>query len=695
MNFSRLKSRVFSACNKSVLLNTKRIVAVILSVAVILPIVACSRTPDEPGRTSQPVEDAPGQAEDAPMQAPQPGEEVSGQIVTRGQWVSLLTSVMGNNLQFDSETVVFFTDVSSDDLYYNSIQIAAAYNWIDTDQDTFNSTGEVTRAFVATTAAKALGLTGEPVSDFSDINEQQDSDYIRLAVDSEILSSENGIFNPDGFVSPEECQEILNRIRALTDLTIDPNHVDIMTLADGVVDLQHAADDITFNDSRAMTVFVTEEIAAGLDIGSVYILPPSTGSLDGVARKVLSISQNGDTYTIANEVPTIEEVVSEIDVQVRSYADLSGIVWDDSIAVESFELGTQVLSAGQDGYRIESLSFQAEPLASTSMTATLYLGDGVSATITINSLSYECHIQSFIGFPMEAMVQIDVSHTVTIDAAGQIKNSMDLFKLPLPIKPGISLEVTASLGVDGSFSLSITNDISSQIVFNSGRFGFGSSARVSNIQSTWDAEPEAKVNMEAGATFNIALNIFTLTFIEGSAFLGFEARASAFSYCTDIAVYAICYLKFVVLPKFEDELDLSHRIDIWTRRNSPLSERWHYESGELVEYCTLGAGEILALWESLGGGVWIDDIGYHFTFSIDARGEFAGKPIVTVEHSAWANTPVAVVTDMVILNNSTYRVYAVEEHDGVSYDLVFDLDVSNLSDGMILIDDLPRYFQGG
>lgn len=678
--------------SEKIFLDIKRIVAVILSIAVILPIVACGRTPE----ASQPSEDAPGQAEGTPGQTPRPGEDTEDQTVTRGQWVDMLTSAMGSNLRLDNDTVIFFTDVSPGDPFYNSIQTAAAYNWIDTGQDTFDPNDEVTRAFIAVSTVKALGLIGEPVSELTDVNEHRDNDYIRLAVDSGILSPEGGIFDPDGAVSLDECREILDMVRAITDLTIDPNHVDIMTLADGVVDLQYAANAITFNDPGAMSITVTEEIAALLDIGSVYILPPSAGSSDGAARKVTGIRQRGNRYVITNEVPAIEEVVSEIDIQVESYADFSRIIWGDSVSVESFDVGTQLLSAGQGGFTVEPLGFQAQPLTSTDMSVKLNLGGGSSATITINHLSYICRILYSFGAPIETTVHIDVSYTMTIDAVRKFEKSKELFSLPLILKPGISLTFKAELGIDGSVSMSISHDISAQVDFSSGSSRVGPSARIRNIESTWkDAQPELSVNLELGASLSIALDIFTITFIEGKIFLGCEAIASAFDECVDVAIYPICYLQLAVLPKFEDVLDLSHKIEVWTRRHSPGMLRWHYEQGNRVPFCTLGTQAMFALWRSLGGGVWTDDAGYRFTFSFETEGELFGKPKITVEHSAWTNTPVAFVDDMAILSDSSYRVYAFEEHDGTKFNLIFDIDISNLSDGIILIDDIPRYFNRG
>jgi len=674
--------------DEKVIIIFKRIIPIILSIAIILPIVACSGVSDNPDKASQPGMGEQGQ----PLQ---PGDDTLTQTVTRGQWIDMLTSAMRNTLQFDSETEAFFTDVSPDNPYYKSIQIAAAYCWIDTEQETFNPNEDVTRAFVAVSTAKALGLLGEPVSELTDIHEQKDSEYIRLAVDSGILVSDNNIFNPNGAVLLGECREIINKVKILADFTVDPHHTNIMKTADEVITLQHATDLIAFNDSDAMNITVSEEIAAGLDIGTIYILPPSTEFPDGVARKVKNITRDGDNYIIVNELPAIEEVLSEIDVQAEAYVDFSNVIWDSMVTVESLNIGTQSQPTKQDSIGLESLSAQAQPLSSTGMSVTLDLGGGVRATLDIHSLFYMCKVRYSFGFPVESMVHIEESHTINITAAGPIKQEMDLFKIPIPILSGLSLEVVATLSVDGSFSLSIKNDMSSQINLSSGLFGFKPSARVSNIESTWETTPEFSVNCETGVTLKIGLNIFSLTLVEGSAFLGFEATATSFNFCTDIALYVICYLNFALLPEYEKVLDISHKIDIWTRLNSPRSQRWHYEWGELVEYCDPGSEKLLELWGLLGGGVWTDDTGYSFTFSIEATGTYAGQPKLIAGHSSWANSPFAIVTDMVILNSSTYRIYAFEEQNGRKFDLVFDIDISDFSDGVILIDGTPRYFQSG
>jgi hypothetical protein len=675
-----------------------RVIAVILSIAIILPIIACGSVSDNSEQSPRPGEGTSGQAEDLHEQDTSeqdltPDEEPPSQIVSRGQWLEMLTSATDSNLLHDRENVVFFTDVSSGDPFYDAIQIAAAYEWIDTDPETFEPNDEITRAFVAVSTAKALGLRGEPVSELSDIHEHRESDYIRLAVDNEIFSPKNGVFNPDGAVLLDECREILSRVRAAATLTIDPNHVDIMTLVDGVIDLQSAVGAITINDSAAMSVTVTEEIAAGLDIGTVYIIPPSAAFPDGVARKVLSINQNGDSYTINNEVPAIEEVISEIDVQVESYADLSGIVWDDNVTVKSFDVGTQSLSAGQDGFAVQSLGYQAQPVVSSTTSATLKFGSGVTATIAIDNLSYKCRIRQCAGIPLETLVQINASYTVTLDAAAaKIEETLDLFKLKIPLKFGISLELAASLGIDGSISISISNESSIQVDYSSGTLGFGPSARVRTIESNWDTEPKSTANFESGFSLSLSLSVFSIPLIKGSATLGIGVTASLFSDCNDIWIYVKCYLKFALFPKLEDVLELTHKIEIWDKKNSPISERWHYEEGVRVDYCTHNADKIIELWESLGGGTWLSENGRRLIFTIDTEGEFAGRPRATGGHDTWSYIPFCIVKDMAIISEYSYRLYSIEELRGVWQDFVVTIDISELSEGTILFGEV-HYFK--
>jgi hypothetical protein len=648
---------------------------------MILSLAACNRNKDDP--SPSPPDDDPGEAEAV--------------IITRGQWVQMLAGAMGSSIPDDAD--IFFTDVSSGNAIYNSVQTAASYNWIDTDADTFNPDANATRAFVAVTTAKALGFVGEPVSMLSDIAGQKDAEYIRHAVDAELLSGTDGSFNPSGTVTMAECEGIAGKVRSQANITIDPNHIDTVTYNEGVVDLSQAAGAVTFNDPGAMTVTMTGDAATDLTVGSVYLLPPSKEFPYGVARKVRSISQSGNTYTIVNEEPTIEEIVSEIDIQGVYTPDFSKIIWEPGVTAEVIPGDAEGLSAQSDGFSVQPLGIQAQPLVSVSEHYKINFGNGLSATLSIHDLRGTVKVQKFLGIPLSATVKLDAKHTLSMDF-NLIKVETRFAKFPIPLTPGISLMVGMSLGVNGDISFSLVNEMTSEMWFNSGLFGLGMSARTNVIENRWDFNVTA--NVEAGVYFAASLNFWGLDLIEGTLFLGVGVWATMPNYCMDVRVYLACYLKFALLPQFKDLFEVYIRIDIWNHTNSPFVFDRHYENGVAVEECTRTGGVssadlIAALWEMLGGdGGWRSHTRGDVMFGFSDYFSEDGDAVVIYPPGplSYEGNDYSIVTDIIPLGDFRYRLelrsawgyMGVDDFIYPEYSRVIDL--SNFASGIILFGDI-------
>ena len=591
----------------------KSILALVLVLTMITSIIACAKTPEAPEVIQTP--------------SPTPSE-VTDANITRGQWIDALARSVANDVFLEDETEAFFSDIDDSTPLFNSVQTAVVYNWIDTDSETFSPNSYATRSFVAATTAKALGLVGEPDVELTDIAGEDDSVFIRLAVDSGILSSSNGIFNPSGTVTVSESNSIIQKVSAATGFDFDPNHEDVLVLEDNVVALQIANVPIVFEDPNAMTVSIPADVGTTLEVGTVYILPPSSEFPNGLARKVRSIERVEDRYIIENEIPAVDEVITELDIQGEYEPDLANVVWASGVT-GVFE---NDVSMRNNEPMIQSLSFQAEPrntnINDSSIVSWTFEHElGFAATLDIHTLRGYAFAQMFLGIPLSARVYIEEAHTFTFYVEAEFSGEIPIAKIPFPIKPGLSINVLVSVGIDGTVKFMVENSVHSETWFSTGFLGTGNSSRTNIIENSWDFNVTASAGIEVGLIFGVTLNLFGLDLLKGAVFIGVLATAEVNQFCADINLYFICYLNLVLLPKDDennnfllDLLSFTYRIDVFTPANTPLRYNWHIENGVRVEFCTRGGEDdvstnvtpdeptdIYELWALLWGYNWIND----------------------------------------------------------------------------------------
>jgi phage terminase large subunit-like protein len=488
---------------------------------------------------------------------------VTDETITRAQWIQRLTDTMGYNKENNADA--YFMDIQAGHATYNSVQIAVAYNLV-APADRFNPDSLATREFVTTTATNAIGFLETPDSSF-------------------FFDSPDGGFDPNEYVTVTESEELLRKIRDIVSITIDPNHVDTVTYHAGVIDLLHAADTVTFNDPAAMTVIITGDNAIGLTVGTVYILPPSREYPYGLARKVRSIRQEGDTYIIENEEPAIEEVFSEIDVQGVYYPDYDNAVWMDGVTDGSLYSSNTPSSE----FSVQALSNVAQSLSSSDIVRTFRIGDDVEATLTIHELKATAYVRSFLFIPISAGVRVEASYSLSLSV--QLDNLAEEFKIgeiPIPLGPtGISVRVRVSLSLNGDLTFTLVNSMQAEIWLNILNTGTATNGKINNHDLNFDIT----ASVEAGPVLGVSLNILGIDLAEISAFIGIGAKATITSgACIDLTIYMPFYIRPALLPQLRDIIDLSFKIDIWTADNSLVRFPLHIENGEIVDLCTRMGG---------------------------------------------------------------------------------------------------------
>ncbi len=228
--------------------------------------------------------------------------ENSGSI-TRGQWVTLL----GQTFQMNTyeNTTPYYTDVDSDDEIFPYVQ--ACYEWGILSQGTneFKPDSTATKGFVVSTAVLATGI------DYTGYSDNANEAILKCASESGIYSGDTSGNALTSGVSTEDVSIVLENAKKA--YLVDTQEVrENIEYVESVID----------GKSEKMTVStdgnscnVTSEFGEKLEIGSVFIQPPTTEYPAGKAVKVTSIIKNTDgTYNVNTSQPTFDEVAKNVDI---------------------------------------------------------------------------------------------------------------------------------------------------------------------------------------------------------------------------------------------------------------------------------------------------------------------------------------------------------------------------------------------
>ncbi|MDR0220970.1 MAG: hypothetical protein LBI54_06165, partial [Lachnospiraceae bacterium] len=480
------------------------------------------------------------------------GETSYGEYaVTRSQWVQSLAAALDCGAPNSAEP--FFTDVAAENNAFACVQAAVAYRWLDPGAREFQPNEPATRAFVAATAARAVGLVGTPEADLKDISGQPDPDGIRLAVDSGIFDCPDGLFDPDGTLTLNECLAVLDKVKALTTIAINPNHEDVLTLKKDVVDLRHLRGAVTYRDSAAFSLTVASDEAAALAVGSVYVLPPSARYPYGVARKVAGIAPDGDTYIIENSIPSLDEVIGEIDVQGVYYPDYdniktaAGVTWTlipDGGAAPAMAAGT---------YRAQPLSATEETLSSGTLALEVKVEEGDIAVVGAVSLQLGATVyikKGLLGGINELAVTVTENHEAALSVKVSREVDIPLAVIPIPVGPtGIAVMIDVSLNASGEVVISLVNTAAAEYGVRLANLRPSVFARCDMSFGDVETEASVKVGLKPAAD----LEILGLELGEVSIFIGagLTAATAPSVVCTDLSLYGALEVEAQLLPQLE------------------------------------------------------------------------------------------------------------------------------------------------
>lgn len=552
---------------------------------------------------------------------------------TRGEWIKLLSNTFGfaDNSSL-SDVNYEFADTLSDNEYGYLAEVANVYGIIpecdaegfeDPDQDVplFESSKKVTREYAAYTIVQALGFEiDENVTlNASDASTTKYELVDAMAVHQQLISLQNGKFNPKSLLDRTTGAKMLNKAQAILDSEeIDTDEtVSEVTYQSGVTDvtdLDSQEIDIEENNDNIRISLPIDESTKKLQVGDIFVVPSNDTFVNDTAYKIEEIESSSDSELILLcSMPEIEEVVSNI--EYSGAVNPTKLIFEpsDGVIVED---EPAVYNRARIG-----INETFNPKAEVALSVDKSVGDlELSGKVNITIPEIKCKIKADIGwrgidfeqFLLSIKEQVkltgELSYTLAesgyelTNGAGNTRwesGNVELGRIPIEIGAGISFDIVFfwQLDAKGTVSISYTIEATQGIQLVN-----GSLRAIKDFKQNLDSL-SLKGSFETGVGIALVVDAFNLMDLVGVDFaLGLGASISftphilSNLYCGDAKLYlygTATLSEDTALGKFLKET--KHMNLEWTlydENNSPLKKELHVENCEIVDKCTYGAGSI-------------------------------------------------------------------------------------------------------
>ena len=572
------------------------------------------------------------------------GSSNNSSTYTRGEWVELLGEKLEFDMSIDKGSIDYVYADTEQSKYGIAIEIAEAYGILpiptsdgfeDSEQDIpyFYPDELATREFVAYTVAEAMGFSGEySLDECTDLNDTLYPNQVSVVVEQGFMGLTATKFNPKAPIKSNDKDTIFNKIDEFNDsLKVDTSepHENVEFVSgvkkdelSGIVDYS-----TVLNDDNTITVIVPKtEATSAIKADDIIILPPNKDHIAGIALKVSTIADNGNTITITATEPDISEVVSNIDYAGVAHGDAANFEPSEDVTVEynptgsiedededyplNIKAGGSVSVPGKLKFTLASKKLSENVKASGSVSieipditakvnASIGLFSGVDINELVLSIKEKIKFSGEISYTLaESGYEITNSNGNTRWEAGQV----ELGRLPVPLgSTGLSIDIVFfyTVNAKGTASISYTMVATQGIQVINGSF-----RTIKDFTQSLDAI-SLQGSFRAGLGIGVVLDAFELMDLIGvDAHAGLGVNASftvhAIStgalYCGDGTVYLYGTLELdpeTAFGKFiKTVLHASWSWDFFTEKNSPLKLKLHIENGHKVPACTYGVGGI-------------------------------------------------------------------------------------------------------
>ncbi|WP_286154824.1 carboxypeptidase regulatory-like domain-containing protein [Thomasclavelia cocleata] len=515
------------------------------------------------------------------------GEVVDEGEVTREQWITKLV----DNLQLTSE----FEHYSFDDFDKandaSKIETAIQHGIIDlkAGEDNmilFSPNDYATREFVAYTTAKALGFV-----DNGNKLECKDKDILNYPYE-DYLSVHNGMFKliddyfkPTQYVSLKEIEVVIAKIKEIT------NSTSIGTGENNKIEYQNNVKEFTTSyelDKENNRIITSDSDLAMLKVGDIALLNNSANINDSTAIKVESISNQNAQYMITYTAPSLDEVISDMQVEGKADNQNATFIPAENVTVD----GDIPISRGS----IEGeIPFNGKMSLNTEIKLSDNRSVKVKAEINLKEIQYKFDINAswnrgiqFNQVYLAVLLENTLSFSYNRKYNDYKESIKKLGEINCPMGYGFSssAELFLVMGIEGKAKLVLGTDVKSGFQYKNGNFR--TIASVDNQIHSIELEAKEKIGIKP--QFGVKWHKIDAARFSGEGGLCVDGKlsnisANPFQFCFDANMYAYSSLEAKVGPDF---FNLTFSKDIYTSSNSPYKRKAHFEEIGKVDKCTRG-----------------------------------------------------------------------------------------------------------
>lgn len=365
--------------------------------------------------------------------------------ISRQEWIGMLGEHTGA-IDYSGD-IAYFDDVDESNEYYNFIQSAVEWEYIEA-KGKFNGKKNATGEFVAVTAMKSIG---EPkIQLYLGTDETlNDEDFLKLALELSLIEKDN---LKEG-LSQEKAVEVIEKLDQLYYGEFCPRDLEKVEYQDDVKEL--AAEKI-IEYNRDDNYLKTSE---SLQVGDIITF--KSGDFV-VVRKVISIQADG---TCELELPEMEEVyksLTQSGVTELTFQDIINYYGEDNLTIAQSDdsvTPNAVMVSHTIGGEVETKGFKIEA-AENSKKLEIFVTDNdtglryklpvstkisddyenFSASIDVNKIFVGSQINySMLSGVKYADVAVDIETEIEagLAAEDEISDRIILFETPVPLGTGV------------------------------------------------------------------------------------------------------------------------------------------------------------------------------------------------------------------------------------------------------------------
>lgn len=253
--------------------------------------------------------------------------DTDSNYLTKAEWMSGLAKIAG--LTESSTTQPYFTDIKQTDELFPYVQAAGDWKLFEQTGGEFEPDAEVTREFAIATAVIASDVLEKAGYVEEDAEAIDYATCIQFAYDNGNIEQMDEAFLAEP-VSEEEGQAILEWLEGIYSNPIVQPKEEIV-LQEGVVDFRETTAEIIVAEN---TVTISGDAGQNLQVGDVFLIPPTEEVPCAAAKKVVSVTTDAaGNMIVVTEEPELGEVFSEINIEQAVAPDMAYIKLNDGVTL--------------------------------------------------------------------------------------------------------------------------------------------------------------------------------------------------------------------------------------------------------------------------------------------------------------------------------------------------------------------------